>query len=199
MALQESSPALATSTVKAVGTCRKAEVVLDEDEYTEKLEHIIERDFFPDVPHLRNKLEWLQAVNGGDPVAVRNAQINIAARRAGIPTPLGATPAAFTTPAANATPSGTTGRPGSVLRTPGLLPPGSVISTPALGGGGINGDPASADLLGNNVPQEGLNAFLKNHTSEDNASFAEIVDEGNKRQREKSAWLYEDKNKQLLL
>jgi protein DGCR14 len=36
--------------------------VLDEDEWTEKIEAIIQRDFFPDVPKLQNKLEWLQVI-----------------------------------------------------------------------------------------------------------------------------------------
>jgi hypothetical protein len=38
----------------------RAPVVLDEDEWTEALELIIERDYFPDIPKMQNKLEWLQ-------------------------------------------------------------------------------------------------------------------------------------------
>ncbi len=34
--------------------------VLDEDEWTECLEAIIQRDYFPIVPKLQNKLEWLE-------------------------------------------------------------------------------------------------------------------------------------------
>lgn len=36
--------------------------VLDEDEWTEQLEAIIERDYFPDKAKLENKLEWLQVL-----------------------------------------------------------------------------------------------------------------------------------------
>ena len=32
--------------------------VLDEDEWTERLDAIITRDYFPHVPRLKNKLEW---------------------------------------------------------------------------------------------------------------------------------------------
>lgn len=49
-----------------------------------------------------------QAVRSGDPSQLQQAQLNIAQRRAGIRTPVGATPAGFGTPGA------------SLLRTPGL-------------------------------------------------------------------------------
>ena len=66
----------------------------------------------------------LQAVRSGDPSQLQQAQLNIAQRRAGIRTPLGATPAGFGTPGA------------SLLRTPGLgLTPmaGTPSMTPRLG------------------------------------------------------------------
>jgi len=165
----------------------RAEKVLEEDEYTEAVERIIERDFFPDVPALQNKLEWLQAVNSGDPLALRNAQLNIAARRAGVPTPLGATPAEFATPAA-ATPYGAA-TPSALGRLPtgGPVPPGAATPAPA---GGAQGAPATTDPSAS-APAMSLNSFLAKHTSEDNASFAEIMEEGNKRRRMKNTWLYE--------
>lgn len=39
--------------------------VLEEDTYTEVVEAIIERDFFPELPKLQNKLEWLSALQSG--------------------------------------------------------------------------------------------------------------------------------------
>lgn len=39
---------------------QKQPLVLDEDEWTERIEAIIERDYFPDIPKMQNKLEWLQ-------------------------------------------------------------------------------------------------------------------------------------------
>ena len=41
--------------------------MLDEDVYTDNIEAIIERDYFPDLPKLRNKLDWLEAVRSGAP------------------------------------------------------------------------------------------------------------------------------------
>lgn len=41
---------------------RPKALVLDEDEWAAQLEAIIERDFFPDIPKLQSKLEWLQVL-----------------------------------------------------------------------------------------------------------------------------------------
>jgi protein DGCR14 len=49
-------------------------VVLDEDEYVARLDAIITREYFPDVPKLRDTLRWLRATNSGDPARVREAQ-----------------------------------------------------------------------------------------------------------------------------
>lgn len=47
-----------------VSTSRSAggQKVLDEDEWTECLEAIIQRDYFPNLPKLQNKLEWIQVL-----------------------------------------------------------------------------------------------------------------------------------------
>ena len=37
----------------------------------------------------------------------------------------------------------------------------------------------------------GLDRFLAKHTSEDNASFTEILEESERRRQEKHAWLFE--------
>ena len=136
-----SSMAAEVSTSQAAGRQK----VLDEDEWTECVEAIIQRDYFPIVPKLQNKLEWLevsigtlciclptqswlllsfnssetmirglQAVRSRDPELLRQAQLNIAQRRAGIKTPMGATPAHFATPGMTSFRA-----PPSMLRTPG--------------------------------------------------------------------------------
>lgn len=42
---------------------KREQVVLDEDEWTDKLEAIIQRDYFPDLPKLENQLEWLEVMH----------------------------------------------------------------------------------------------------------------------------------------
>ncbi len=39
---------------------KRKQIVLDEDEWTSKMEAIIERDFFPELPKLEAKLQWLE-------------------------------------------------------------------------------------------------------------------------------------------
>ncbi|MEW5305654.1 MAG: hypothetical protein WDW36_008180 [Sanguina aurantia] len=97
---------------------QKPLVALEEDDYQSRMSAIIERDYYPDVPKLQNQLEWLQAVNSGDPLAMRKAQLNIIYRRAGLQTPLApgigapaaATPGTWATPGTN------------LLRTPAMTP-----------------------------------------------------------------------------
>jgi len=43
---------------------KREQKVLDEDEWTDKLEAIIQRDYFPDIPKLENELEWLEVSDG---------------------------------------------------------------------------------------------------------------------------------------
>jgi hypothetical protein len=39
---------------------RKKEIVLEEDDWTAKMEAIVERDFFPELGQLQDKVQWLE-------------------------------------------------------------------------------------------------------------------------------------------
>ena len=60
-------------------------VVLDEDVYTDSIEAIIERDYFPDLPKLRNKLDWLEAVRSGARASRARARAVLYVRPSGAP------------------------------------------------------------------------------------------------------------------
>lgn len=188
--------------VRAAAPCKKR--VLEEDAYTQVVEAIIERDFFPSIPKLQNKLEFLQAVQSGDPEQIRRAQINIARRRAGLKTPLpGETPASG---------SGFTNTPGTLLRTPAMTPlarpdtgaatPGGAAAASAAGAltrAAAEEALAAAEAAGASAPKLSLDAFLANYTGEDNASFEELLEAHNARKRARVAHHLEGKDAPLLL
>eukprot|EP00879_Flechtneria_rotunda_P003851 GHRR01004091.1.p1 GENE.GHRR01004091.1~~GHRR01004091.1.p1 ORF type:complete len:577 (+),score=239.95 GHRR01004091.1:317-2047(+) len=188
----------------------KRKVVLEEDVYAGAIEAVVERDFFPHIPKLQNQLEWLHAVQSGDPAQIKRAQLNIARRRAGLKTPL-----------PHEAPATTTVTPGTgLLRTPAM--------TPALGGGMSNSssvlgaaigatpprtpaaaaaaleqqgvDPVTAQQhIGAKAPAVSLDEFFSAYEGEDNASFQRLQQRSLQRKRAKVAHHLEDKNKPLLL
>ena len=157
------------------------------------------RDFFPDVPKMKSQLEWMQAVKSGDPARIRQAQLNIAHRRAGLRTPSGAGAGAGATPMGQHqlgdTPCGRPGTsgwstPGTNLRvsmhTPAMTPLAhapdatpSGVAAPLSSAAPFSSE-ASAQLR---APAMGLDNYLAQHTSEDNASFSKVVGEEQQKKR----------------
>ena len=45
---------------------KKTKIVLEEDEFAARLEHIIERDYFPNVPQMKDELRLLRAEREGE-------------------------------------------------------------------------------------------------------------------------------------
>ena len=172
-------------------------VVLEEEQWTSAIEAIVERDYFPELPRLQSRLEWLRAVRSGDPSALRRAQANAAARRAGLRTPGPGADASLRGGGegwAETPPSVTGSEVGGwtpVSRASSHAPGGAAATPPAgAGGGGTggreptwgaesvagdDGDPSERALQWQQqlrAPPVSLDDFLAGHTSEDNASFA---------------------------
>ncbi|KAL5256470.1 hypothetical protein ACHWQZ_G011644 [Mnemiopsis leidyi] len=120
----------------------KGRIILDEEKYVECLDHIIERDFFPDLKKLRRDTGCLPAES--ERVDLSNET--------------------FDTP---------------------ILSGGGELSTPSRGSkdnAAVLSAPVRAD--------SNLDSFLNKHTSEDNASYSEIVEEEVAKNKEKANSLY---------
>lgn len=78
---------------------RKKRKILDEDEYSQKIGSIIERDFFPDLPKMRLELELQDAIKNNDFERIsRLARKKIEQNNKGTNN-MSNTPANFSTPA----------------------------------------------------------------------------------------------------
>lgn len=156
--------------------------VLEEEEYTSHIEAIIERDFYPDIPKMQNQLEWMEAVNSGDPALIRQAKLNISRRRAGLKTP-GTGQHVSGTPSQASTP---------LLATPSMTPCEGLSESSSLGTVQLPGGSLKA-------PKVSLDKFFSKYTSEDNDSFHKIQEEEQERKDLRHKHHLEDKNPPLLL
>ncbi|KDQ19949.1 hypothetical protein BOTBODRAFT_51313 [Botryobasidium botryosum FD-172 SS1] len=138
------------------------QVILDEDEYTSALSTIIARDFFPSLSHLDATNSYLSALDSQDP-----ALIDASVRRlAELETPSTRTPWS---------------------QTPGQTPYGGLATdTPLRTPRGRH--PAKKAKYDASLS---LDAFQAQYTSEDNASFTEILDEENRKRKEAWGWAWE--------
>ncbi|KAG1801505.1 nuclear protein DGCR14 [Suillus plorans] len=138
--------------------------VLEEDEYTAALSHIIARDFFPSLVHLDATNEYLDAVTSRDPHL-----INASVRRL---------------QEVNSTPATYRGRP---WQTPSATPYGAGASETPLHT--PRGEPVTKRPRYNTSMS--LDNFQARYTSEDNASFTQIMDEENRKRKERWGWAWE--------
>ncbi|XP_056288388.1 splicing factor ESS-2 homolog [Pseudoliparis swirei] len=141
--------------------------VLDEEEYIESLEKIIQRDFFPDVTKLQAQKDYLDAEETGDLGRMREISIRYGSSLTKS-TPRSSAP--YVTPASFETPLGRCGSPSST------------------NGKGLDGENKDDD---EEKELPALDRFLAKNTSEDNASFEQIMDLAEDKEKLRHSWLYE--------
>ncbi|KAL3631123.1 hypothetical protein CASFOL_024107 [Castilleja foliolosa] len=161
---------------------RRSPAVLDEDTYVASIEKIIERDFFPDIPKLRDRLDWLQAVRSRDPVLIRDAQLKILERRRLRKN--GDSTAATDSRRTTVTPGS------SFLRNTSITPSLYNQQKESLASNELdsNGDGIGDEEVDVSVS---LDEFFRKYTSEDNESFSKILEKVNRKKKEKYGFLLE--------
>ncbi|XP_066418171.1 splicing factor ESS-2 homolog [Molothrus aeneus] len=150
---------------------RHPKKILDEEAYIESLEKIIQRDFFPDVEKLRAQKDYLEAEENGDLEKMRQIAIKFGSS---LNKSSRDTPAPYVTPATFETPE----------VHPGGLPVGNKSKAGIKTAEEGEAEKDDKDAL------PSLDTFLAKHTSEDNASFEQIMEVAKEKEKVKHAWLY---------
>jgi protein DGCR14 len=145
------------------------QTVLEEDEYTAALSHIIARDFFPSLVHLDATNSYLDALETHDPqligASVRHLEsVNASVRSTVRP---------WQTPSETPYGIGPSETPVQHRREPPPAAAAAVAKRPRYD------------------TEMSLDSFQARYTSEDNASFTEILNEENARRRERYGWAWD--------
>ncbi|XP_011064259.1 PREDICTED: protein DGCR14 homolog [Acromyrmex echinatior] len=161
---------------KPIGSVKKSKNVqpkiLDEDTYIEKMSDIIQKDFFPHLEKLQAQNQYLEALEQNDMNRMRELYAKYSSGRPVTERPV--SPATFETP---------------LRRTE------SAESPPTTEASSQKSDIVESVNRNDTESKIGLDDYLSNHTSEDNASFEEMMIEAENKRKLKYAWLYEAEDK----
>ncbi|WWD20824.1 hypothetical protein CI109_105301 [Kwoniella shandongensis] len=193
--------------------------VLDEDTYTDALSHIITRDFFPNLPHLHATNDYLTALTDNDPELLSASIRKLAAlahekehgrrsvddtdaeraRRTELSmmgTPYISLPGGRSRP--TRTPVGARGWETPMGESSTRRRHDEYDELDGTGPGLNEAGPSRPKKRKQQAVRDdlSLDAFQRNYTSEDNASFVQIVDEENRRKKEERwGWAWEAEQK----
>ncbi|VDL79229.1 unnamed protein product [Nippostrongylus brasiliensis] len=158
---------------KKLQTKKEVRTVLPEEQYLEKLEKIIVRDYFPDLPKLKAQTEYMDAVKRNDIAKMRELQLRY---RTGRRTDRRYVPTYFYVPD---------------VESPSR-PPESLQATPLpyANREGDNEALKEDEAKKKAKPEElSVDAYMNKFTSEDNASFEELAAVELAKERAKKGWI----------
>lgn len=168
---------------------------LEEDDYVEAVSALIERDFFPDLPHLRARYELMQARLRGDNALAKALEKKLLELPR--PTPGGTPRATAATPRTDDTiGAGAAGAAGAAAARLSAWERDDGAESVASANAGsvanysqvllrlISGREVVVDLS-----TVRLDDFQKVFTSEDNASFEAVLEKDRERRRQKEWWV----------
>uniref|UniRef100_A0A6I8NW55 Ess-2 splicing factor homolog n=1 Tax=Ornithorhynchus anatinus TaxID=9258 RepID=A0A6I8NW55_ORNAN len=144
----------------------------------QSLQKIIQRDFFPDMEKLQAQREYLEAEESGDLEKMRQLAIKLGSS---LGKPVRDTPLPCESPAGR-------GLPLLLWAAPWV---GSSRRLAVGGGMGESQGPGEAEKEGSKDTLPSLDAFLARHTSEDNASFEQIMEVAKEKEKSRHSWLYD--------
>ncbi|KAK0093403.1 hypothetical protein PV326_013593 [Microctonus aethiopoides] len=147
-------------------------IILDEETYIERMGEIIQRDFFPHLEKLKAQNDYLVALENNDAKKMRELYEKYSSGRP--VTERAVSPATFETPLHN-----------DSTNLSRNIESSSQNSCK-------NDENFSVNHENKNTIK--LDTYLSNYTSEDNASFEEMMVEAERQQKIKYSWLYEMEN-----
>ncbi|KAL1959031.1 hypothetical protein VTO42DRAFT_3272 [Malbranchea cinnamomea] len=160
--------------------------VLDEDDYTDALSHIIARDFFPGLLETQAQQEYLDALASKDQEWIANARRKL--EEVMTPVPRGRRGVSMTP---RMTPRGTGSSSGSgAASTPRDWAGDTPLSVASAASSSSTTTTARSKSVVPDINKLSLSAFQAKYTSEDNESFNKLLDNQNAKRREKYAWLW---------
>ncbi|XP_011874792.1 PREDICTED: protein DGCR14 homolog [Vollenhovia emeryi] len=169
------------------GTVKKSKStrpkILDEDTYIEKMSDIIQKDFFPHLEKLQAQNQYLDALEQNDMKRMRELYAKYSSGRPVTERPI--SPATFETPLRRTESDESPRVPEASSRRETLAEPTAESAEPVES----KADKSPCES------KTGLDDYLSTHTSEDNASFEEMMVEAENKRKLKYAWLYEAEEK----